>query len=741
MIARPSLHWSVSRPILLLCVLFLFGPSLAPASAQPPIRPSEPLGRAVTASVEDYVTVTTSSDVADGDTSSLSTLNSQPGIDGEISLREAILAANATSVPGNLTIAFDLPTNDPGYDSGNSTWTIAVGAEVSDPSYQHALPELTRGRLTIDGTTQPGSRSYPQIVLDGYDVYEAPGLSNGITIASAQNIIRGLTLVNFYDDAVLISGPGAAFNQIAGCYLGPDANGDEAAQPSYVGVELRDGAHDNLVGGADPDERNLISGNAYAGVWLRGDTTHKNAIAGNWIGVSDSGQAALRNAVAGVMVAEGAHDNLIGGANQGNLLSGNETGIYVDGGIATTVAGNTIGLAADRRTPLPNPGGGIWLLRGASDNLIGGPDATARNIISGNGGSSSPFGQGIYLASTPADPVSANNIIQGNYIGVDSSGNRPAGNYRQGVLIGSGTQNNLVGGTVPGAGNVIAYNGLGGIRIDSIGNQVAGNLIGVGADGVTQLGNQLNGVRVGGSNNLVGPDNTIEYNQHSGVMLNGSATTVMSNTLSWNARSGVCVAGPNNTLRGNLVQSNGLGGGPWPDCAIRAGIVITGTNATLVRENAILTNRDAGIVVFGGVGNRLLVNSISENHTAGIQLMSGGNNGVAPPQLGPVTSTTVSGTACSLCRVEVFTDTDDEGKDFLGVTTAGSDGLFSQLLSQAAKPGGHITATHTDGGGNTSSFAQAVSVPTPSPDDPTPTPGDPRPPLLSPRQYVPIVAL
>ena len=200
------------------------------------------------------------------------------------------------------------------------------------------------------------------------------------------------------------------------------------------------------------------------------------------------------------------------------------------------------------------------MLSGAHDNIIGGAEPAARNIISGNGAGGSQFGQGIYLASAPIDPITTNNTIQGNYIGVDSSGNQPAGNYRQGILIGSGAQNNLVGGTAAGAGNVITYNGLGGIRIDSSGNQVAGNLIGVGADGVTQLGNQLNGVRVGGNNNTIGPDNTIAYNQQSGIMLSGGATIVLSNTLSTNARSGICVAGPNNTLRGNLVQSNGSGG-------------------------------------------------------------------------------------------------------------------------------------------------------------------------------------
>jgi parallel beta-helix repeat protein len=734
MTARYSLHWSVSRQALLLCMLFLlFGPSLAPASAQRPLRPSDPNRGPVTASAETLATVTTSSDVADGNVSSLATLASQPGTDGAISLREAILATNATPAAGALTIAFNLPNSDPGHNAAKSTWTIVLGAQ--------ALPALARGNVTLDGSTQPGSPNYPQIILDGYNVNEAAGLSNGITITSDHNSILGLTLVNFYDDAVLISGPNAAANLVAGCYLGPDANGADAVQPSYFGVDLRNGAHDNIIGGADSTARNLISGNAHSGVMIQDATTHNNTIAGNWIGVKPSGQAALKNAVAGVMVMAGAHDNLIGGANQGNLLSGNETGIYINHAVATTIAANTIGLAADGHTPLANDDGGIWLLSGAHDNLIGGASAAARNIISGNGAAGSQFGQGIYLASALIDAITINNTIQGNYIGVDSSGNQPAGNYRQGILIGPGAQNNLVGGTAPGAGNVIAYNGLGGVRIDSSGNQVAGNLIGVGADGVTQLGNQLNGVRVGGDNNTIGPDNTIAYNQQSGVMLSGGATTVLSNTLSTNARSGICVAGPNNTLRGNLVQSNGGGSSAWPDCAIRAGIVITGTNDTLVNENDILANSAVGVVVYGGVGNRILANSISDNLSAGIQLVSGGNNGVAPPQLDLVTTTTVSGSACAFCRVEVFTDTGDEGKDFLGATTAGSNGLFSQVLTPAAQPGRHITATHTDSNGNTSPFAPAVSVPTASPSDPTPTPIGPRPPLLAPRLYVPVITL
>jgi len=262
-------------------LFLLFGPILAPVSAQRPLRPSDSNGGLAAASADTLATVTTSADVVDGDVSSLAALAIHPGADRKISLREAILATNATPVAGALTIAFDLPMSDSGYDAATSTWTIALGAQ--------ALPALARGDVAIDGSTESDNLGYPQIILDGYNVNEAAGLSNGITITSDHNTIRGLTLVNFYDDAVLISGPNAAANLVAGCYLGPDATGAVAVQPSYFGVDLRNGAHDNMIGGADPASRNLISGNAHSGITIQDATTYNNTIAGNWIGVNPSG--------------------------------------------------------------------------------------------------------------------------------------------------------------------------------------------------------------------------------------------------------------------------------------------------------------------------------------------------------------------------------------------------------------------------------------------------------------------
>jgi parallel beta-helix repeat protein len=112
----------------------------------------------------------------------------------------------------------------------------------------------------------------------------------------------------------------------------------------------------------------------------------------------------------------------------------------------------------------------------------------------------------------------------------------------------------------------------------------------VGADARTQLGNQANGIRIGGSNNTIGPNNIISNNQHSGLLLLGSYGVVQGNTFERNGRSGMCVLGSNATIDRNTIIGNGNSAGPWPECAIRGGIVITDTNDVLVTSNTITQN-------------------------------------------------------------------------------------------------------------------------------------------------------
>jgi hypothetical protein len=73
-------------------------------------------------------------------------------------------------------------------------------------------------------------------------------------------------------------------------------------------------------------------------------------------------------------------------------------------------------------------------------------------------------------------------------------------------------------------------------------------------------------------------------------------------------------------------------------------------------------------------------------------------------------ATQVSGTACPNCTVEVFSDAEDEGAIYEGTTTANASGNWT-LTKPGGLAGPYVTATATDGGGNTSEFSAPVSVP------------------------------
>ena len=135
---------------------------------------------------------------------------------------------------------------------------------------------------------------------------------------------------------------------------------------------------------------------------------------------------------------------------------------------------------------LPNADG-VEIVAGASGNTIGGGTAAARDVISGN------TGAGVELDAP-------SNAVMGDYIGVNVTGNTGLGNG-VGVVIQSG--NETIGGptATPGTapGNVISANGQFGIYLyndGSAGNAIQGNLIGLGADGTTALGNVSDGIYV-----------------------------------------------------------------------------------------------------------------------------------------------------------------------------------------------------------------------------------------------------
>ena len=123
--------------------------------------------------------------------------------------------------------------------------------------------------MLIDGTSQPGYAGTPLIELNGS---QAAG-GDGLTITGAGVTVRGLDADSFSQGAgIHLTGVGATGDWIYGNFLGTDPTGTQA-EPNEYGVEIDGEASGNLIGSNgdginDAAERNVISGNSFAGVWI-----------------------------------------------------------------------------------------------------------------------------------------------------------------------------------------------------------------------------------------------------------------------------------------------------------------------------------------------------------------------------------------------------------------------------------------------------------------------------------------
>jgi CSLREA domain-containing protein len=575
---------------------------------------------------------------------------------GHCSLREAITIANSTA---NTTeqIRFNI--------GGGGQQTIALGA--------NPLPSIT-SPVIIDGTTQPGYSGTPLIEIDGANVTQIdPLLEIGLNVLAGNSTVRGLVINNFGSAAINLSlGNGSI---ITGNYLGTEPNGTTAA-PNREGVRICSSSN-NRVGGTTSAERNVISGNSDDGInicQLPGfAVSANNIIQGNYIGLTATGNAVLGNSDDGIKV-ENALNTLIGGTTNGarNVISGNGfRGILLVGGGSHVIQGNYIGSNAAGTqgfTSPPSNSSGIWM--NSSNNLIGGTTSGARNVISGNDHSA------ILLYGS-----SSNNTIQGNFIGTTATGNAAMPNQNQGgIVFNEDANNNLVGGTTSGAGNVISGNHTG-IDISADNNTVQGNFIGTDLSATLDLGNYMaGGIFVEGNDNLIG----------------GTAAGA-GNVIAYNTWLGVTVAAVGFDFEGNAILGNRIFGtkvGPEP-------------NST-------------------GLGIDLALDGVTANDTGDSD--DGNNNLQNFPVItsaeGTLNTLVVDGTLNSTpnttFRVELFAnDACDpsgygEGQFFLGaqdVTTDGSgDATFTAQVSSGFSIGQQITATATDPNNNTSEFSECFPV-------------------------------
>jgi hypothetical protein len=134
------------------------------------------------------VTVTNSSDVVNGDTSSITALIGNPGPDG-ISFREALSASNNTPGPKAIEFAPAL---------AGATITFASNGE---------LLLLSSGGLTINGDINRDG--IPDITLDGHLGQGGTPAGAGLSIVSSNNTISGINFIDFAS-AIQIACPDGA---------------------------------------------------------------------------------------------------------------------------------------------------------------------------------------------------------------------------------------------------------------------------------------------------------------------------------------------------------------------------------------------------------------------------------------------------------------------------------------------------------------------------------------------------
>lgn len=225
------------------------------------------------------------------------------------------------------------------------------------------------------------------------------------------------------------------------------------------------------IGGANSTVRGLvINGGFVYGVWV---TAASVAVRGCFIGTDVTGMTPAPNQQ-GVHALgfEGATGLTIGGPAPAdrNLISGQGQGAHVllwDVPNAT-IEGNLLGTDVTGATsigtyPTSYPNQSIWLRPGATSSAIRG------NVVAGGA-----LG-GIYIDL----PSPSETIVQGNFIGTDVTGSVNLGNPDSGIFLYASDVR--VGGTNPGEGNVIAFNGGAGIMLHPAGdpqrNTIRGNSI------------------------------------------------------------------------------------------------------------------------------------------------------------------------------------------------------------------------------------------------------------------------
>ena len=591
-------------------------------------------------------------------------------------------------------------TTQPGFDRANPVPIIEISGAATPPGTSGLT--VTGGSSTIEGLVINRFQDSGIILqANGGDVIlgntiglDAAGTAvaaiqnYGISVDSADNTIGGTSpaarnvvaggtyAIEVGFRSAIVNAPFTG-NLVQGNYLGTDASGGVALGKGGIFVVTSD----NTIGGTAPGARNVISNAGGVGVQLgggiSGTVVQGNLVQGNFLGINAAGTAALgANLGDGVDILYGLH-NTIGGpaSGAGNVIVDGDTGVNIqsNGGAdeGNVVQGNRVGTDAAGGAALGSPAAPAVQIYSANGNTIGGTAPGAGNVLSNSA-------RGLTISS------GSNNVIQGNFIGTDAAGTIALPNRSGGIALvtpafagpNSQTSNNTIGGAAPGARNVISGNFSEGVYLaGSDHNFVQGNFIGVGADGVTPLGNGTSGVTVG----------------------QGASNAILGNVIADNTVNGVTIYSVNqagvsqstgNSILGNSIYGNG-----------NLGIDLNGDGVT--------TNTPGGPHVGASTPNDLQNYPII---TAVAPAVGGGTAVAGTLNAAPMTTFTVQFFANDAPDPSSF----GEGRAYLGQLTdvmTGADGnaTFAATLAGTVSPTQFVTATATDPAGNTSEFSQLVA--------------------------------
>ena len=325
-------------------------------------------------------------------------------------------------------------------------------------------------------------------------------------------------------------------------------------------------------------------------------------------------------------------------------------------------------------------------------NYIG-TDSTGKNAVgNGEGVFLGPGATGNTIGGTAAaarNIVSANNsygvyiyrtsgnVVEGDFIGTDVSGTLALGNneYGYGVYI-YGSTGNTIGGTATGAGDVISGNTSDGVYIvTSSGNLVEGDLIGVTAAGNVPLGNGGDGVF-----SFEAAQNTI-----------GGTTASARNIISANGGSGVELKDSSkNLVEGDYIGTDNTGTKPLGNQSYGVELDLASTGNTIAGSTsaptAISGNRNIGVLITdpGTTGNLVMGTEIGTNYLGNVAVANQSHglvitNGASGNTIGGTTAgarDVISGNLLNGVALSGTTTTGNvvEG-DYIGTNAAGSAAL------------------------------------------------------------------